>query len=285
MTQPIRQCVIPAAGLGTRFLPATKALPKELLPVGNRPAIQWGVEEAAAAGASEMVVVLSEGKELIRDHFAPSPALEDLLSARGKQAQLEAVRAVSSLASFTYTYQDEPLGLGHAVLCARDHVAQEPFFCLLPDDVSYGAAPVLSQLGEAFQRFGTTILALMRVTEEQISRYGSVAVAETVGRYHRVTNVVEKPAAKDAPSLLAIMGRYVLLPDIFDHLAHQSPGAGGEIQLTDGIGQMLGSGDIWGVEFEGELLDVGTLEGWYATMFRLAPEYAPKAFERAQSVH
>ncbi len=252
--------------------------------MGNRPAIQWGVEEAAAAGASEMVIVLSEGKELIRDHFAPSPALEELLRARGKETQLEAVRSVSSLAQFTYTYQDQPLGLGHAVLCAREHVRKDPFFCLLPDDVSYGAAPVLAQLGEAFQRFGTTVLALMRVSEEQISRYGSVAVAETVGKYHRVTGVVEKPAVKDAPSLLAIMGRYVLLPDIFDHLAHQAPGAGGEIQLTDGIGKMLGTGDIWGVEFDGELLDVGTLEGWYATLFRLAPAYAPKALEMAQSV-
>ncbi|MGC8460576.1 MAG: UTP--glucose-1-phosphate uridylyltransferase [Candidatus Dormibacteria bacterium] len=284
MTQPIQQCVIPAAGLGTRFLPATKALPKELLPVGNRPAIQWGVEEAVAAGASEMVIVLSEGKELIRDHFAPSPELEELLSKRGKVSQLETVQAVASLANFTYTYQEEPLGLGHAVLCARDCIRTAPFYCLLPDDVSYGTTPVLSQLGEAFQRFGTTILALMRVTEDQISRYGSVAIAETVGRYHRITHVVEKPAPKDAPSLLAIMGRYVLLPDIFDHLAHQEPGAGGEIQLTDGIGKMLGTGDIWGVEFEGELLDVGTLEGWYTTLFRLAPEYAPHAFEMAQSV-
>jgi UTP--glucose-1-phosphate uridylyltransferase len=263
----LRHCVIPAAGLGTRFLPATKALPKELLPVLDRPVIQWGVEEAVAAGATEMVVVISDGKELIQQHFTAQPALEALLEKRGK---LEAVRASDHLASFTWVRQDEPLGLGHAVLCAADAVGDRPFLCMLPDDLSYGPVPVLSQLVDAHHEYGTPILALMRVPRDQISRYGCAAIAASHGRVHRVSAVVEKPDAKDAPSDLAIMGRYVLTPDIFVALRATKAGAGGEIQLTDGIGALLDAGPVHGVEFTGELLDVGTPAGWLATNARLA---------------
>ncbi|MDQ6847423.1 MAG: UTP--glucose-1-phosphate uridylyltransferase [Candidatus Dormibacteraeota bacterium] len=266
----LRHCVIPAAGLGTRFLPATKALPKELLPVLDRPVIQWGVEEAVAAGAGEIVVVISEGKELIQEHFSVQPELEALLEKRGKLAELEAVRASEHLASFTWVHQDEPLGLGHAVLCAADAVGDQPFLCMLPDDLSYGPDPVLRQLVDAYREHQTPILALMRVPRHQISRYGCAAVAESHGRVHRVSAVVEKPKAEDAPGDMAIMGRYVLTPNIFEALRSTQPGAGGEIQLTDGIAALLDAGAVHGVEFTGELLDVGTPAGWLATNARLA---------------
>jgi UTP--glucose-1-phosphate uridylyltransferase len=266
----LRHCVIPAAGLGTRFLPATKALPKELLPVLDRPVIQWGVEEAVAAGASEMVVVISDGKELIQQHFSAQPELEALLESRGKLEELEAVRASDHLASFTWVRQDEPLGLGHAVLCAAEAVGDRPFMCMLPDDLSHGPDPVLRQLVDAYRAHDTPILALMRVPSDQISRYGCAAVAESHGRVHRLSGVVEKPKPEEAPSDLAIMGRYVLTPDIFEALRSIQPGAGGEIQLTDGIAALLDRGAVHGVEFTGELLDVGTPAGWLATNARLA---------------
>ena len=266
----LRHCVIPAAGLGTRFLPATKALPKELLPVLDRPVIQWAVEEAVAAGASEMVVVISEGKELIQQHFTAQPDLEALLDARGKMAELAAVRATDHLASFTWVRQEQPLGLGHAVLCTAEAIGDHPFLCMLPDDLSYGTVPVLRQLVDAHKEYGTPILALMRVPPDQISRYGCAAIAESHGRVHRLSAVVEKPDRREAPSDLAIMGRYVLTPDIFDALRDTAPGAGGEIQLTDGIGALIRNGAVYGVEFTGELLDVGTPAGWLATNAMLA---------------
>jgi UTP--glucose-1-phosphate uridylyltransferase len=266
----LRHCVIPAAGLGTRFLPATKALPKELLPVLDRPVIQWGVEEAVAAGASEMVVVISEGKELIQQHFTVQRALEELLESRGKLEELEAVRASDHLASFTWVRQEQPLGLGHAVLCAAEAVGDRPFLCMLPDDLSHGPDPVLRQLVDAYHKYGTPVLALTRVTPDEISRYGCAAIAESHGRVHRISAVVEKPKAAEAPSDLAIMGRYVLTPDIFAALRGTEPGAGGEIQLTDGIAALLDAGAVHGVEFTGELLDVGTPAGWLATNARLA---------------
>ncbi len=266
----LRHCVIPAAGLGTRFLPATKALPKELLPVLDRPVIQWGVEEAVAAGAAEVVVVISDGKELIQQHFTAQPQLEALLRSRGKLEELAAVRASDHLASFTWVRQDQPLGLGHAVLCAADAVGDNAFMCMLPDDLSYGQDPVLAQLVDVYREHGTAVLALARVARDQISRYGCAAVAESHGRVHRLSAVVEKPAPDEAPSDLAIMGRYVLTPDIFAALRETSPGAGGEIQLTDGIAALLDGGAVHGVEFTGELLDVGTPAGWLATNARLA---------------
>lgn len=268
----IRHCVIPAAGLGTRFLPATKALPKELLPVLDRPAIQWGVEEAVDAGAGEIVMVISEGKEPIREHFSPQPELERLLEERGKQAQLEGVRRPQELATFTWVSQDQPLGLGHAVLCAAEAVGDRPFMCMLPDDLSHGSTPVLRQLVDVHREHGTPVLALMRVAPEQISRYGCATIADSHGRVHRLSAVVEKPSPEEAASDLAIMGRYVLTGGIFDALRATNPGAGGEIQLTDGINALLAQGDVYGVEFSGELLDVGTPEGWLATNVRLALE-------------
>ncbi len=269
----VRHCVIPAAGLGTRFLPATKALPKELLPVLDRPVLQWGVEEARAAGIENVVMVISRGKELLAAHFDSAPELERTLEQRGKLDALRAATAPNALARFAYVYQPEPLGLGHAVLQARPVIQHNPFACLLPDDLSWGPTPVLKQLVDAHRELRTPILALMRVTPDQISRYGSVAVAESRGRLHRVTGMVEKPKAEEAPSLLAIMGRYVLTPAVMEALEHTRPGAGGEIQLTDGIAGALDDGPVWGLEFEGELLDVGTPEGWIKTLVRTARDH------------
>jgi UTP--glucose-1-phosphate uridylyltransferase len=239
----------------------------------DRPVLQWGVEEAVAAGLDTMVVVLSRGKELLAAHFDSAPELERTLEARGKHAGLEAVRRTQRLARFAYVYQPEPLGLGHAVLQARHVVGDRPFACLLPDDLSWAERPILAQLVDAQREVGTPMLALMRVPRERISRYGSVAIAESHGRLHRITAMVEKPAPDEAPSDLAIMGRYVLTPSVFEALASTRPGVGGEIQLTDGIAGALADGPIWGLEFEGELLDVGTPEGWLQALLRTAPSH------------
>ena len=270
-----RHCVIPAAGLGTRFLPATKAVPKELLPVLDRPVIQWAVEEAVAAGATDVVLVLAEGKEAIANHLLPDPPLERLLQERGKIRELEAVRRAGHLADVTVVYQAEPRGLGDAVLCAADVVGDRPFMCMLPDDLSVGDRPALSQLWEAHERHeASPIIALMRVPREEISRYGNADTDRTEGRDHHIRGLVEKPKTEDAKSDLAMMGRYVLTPDVFDALRETQPGALGEVQLTDGIAKLIGSHDVWGVELEGRLLDVGTPSGWLLTNVHLARDDA-----------
>ncbi len=268
----IRHCVVPAAGLGTRFLPATKVLPKEMLPVVDRPLIEWAIEEAMSAGASEIVLVIASGKELIQAHFEAQPELERVLEERGKQAELAAVRHSQEMAHITYVLQEKPLGLGHAVLCAASVVGDNPFFCMLPDDLSHAPTPILAQLRGAWEEVHAPVLALMRVGPEQISRYGCAAVGESRGLLHRVTAMVEKPKPEEAPSDLAIMGRYVLPGSVFEALRHIRPGAGGELQLTDGIAALLSEGPVWGLEFEGELLDVGTPDGWLSTNVRLACE-------------
>lgn len=268
----IRHCVVPAAGLGTRFLPVTKVLPKEMLPVVDRPVIEWAIEEAMAAGAAEIALVIANGKELIQAHFERQPELERVLVERGKLAELAAVRHSQELAHITYVLQEQPLGLGHAVLRTAEVVGDNPFLCMLPDDLSHASVPILAQLRQAWEKVHAPVLALMRVPPEQISRYGCATVAESRGRLHRVTGVVEKPRPEEAGSDLAIMGRYVLPGAIFDVLRRTRPGSGGELQLTDGIAGLLASGEVWGLEFDGELLDVGTPEGWLATNVRLASE-------------
>jgi UTP--glucose-1-phosphate uridylyltransferase len=268
----IRHCIIPAAGLGTRFLPATKALPKELLPVLDRPVLQWGVEEAVAAGCSSLIVITSRGKEVLAAHFDRAPELEHELEARGKVKELEAVRHAEHLARFSWVYQSEARGLGHAVLQAEHLVQGQTVACMLPDDLSWGPRPVLAQLVEAHRETRTTILALQRTPREEIVRYGCAAIAQSRGRLHRITGLVEKPALDEAPSDLAVMGRYVLSPGVMTALRTTSPGAGGEIQLTDGIAAVLRDEEVWGLEFEGELLDVGTPQGWLRTLLRLAAE-------------
>jgi len=271
-SRPVRKAVFPVAGMGTRFLPATKVLPKEMLPVVDGPVIEWAIEEAMAAGASEMVLVIANGKELIQAHFRPQPELERVLETRGKRAELAAVHHSQELAHIRYVLQEKPLGLRHAVLCAADVVGDNPFLCMLPDDLSHSPTPILAQLRNAWDEVQAPVLALMRVSGDEITRYGCATVAESRGRLHRVTEVVEKPKPGEAKSDLAIMGRYVLSPAIFDALRRTSPGAGGEIQLTDAIAGLIDQGEVWGLEFEGELLDVGTLDGWLTTNVRLAQE-------------
>jgi len=265
--------VIPAAGLGTRFLPATKELPKELLPVLDRPVIQWAAEEAVASGADEIVLVLAEGKEALARHLRPDPQLEHLLEERGKLPELEVVRRAGHLCQVTVAHQPSPRGLGDAVLCAAAAVGDRTFLCMLPDDLSIAEPPVLRQLSDAHDRLGTSILALMRVPGDQISRYGCADISDSQGRLHKVRGVVEKPSPAEAKSDLAVMGRYVLTPAIFPAIRETKPGALGEIQLTDAIARLLDTEEVWGVEFEGELLDVGTPKGWMATNLRLAREH------------
>ncbi|MGH7698324.1 MAG: UTP--glucose-1-phosphate uridylyltransferase [Candidatus Dormibacteria bacterium] len=261
----VRSVVVPAGGLGTRFLPATKALPKEMVPVGDRPSIQWGIEEAVASGIERAVIVTAPGKELIRAHFAPDPELERTLTERGSTELARRVAAISRLCQLDFVEQPQPRGLGDAVLCAAPLVAgEEAVAVLLPDDLFSGQPPLLGQLIEVFARHGGTVLALRRCPREQISRYG-VARVEGEGPVYRVTDLVEKPRAEEAPSDLALMGRYLLAPEVFTALEGTGPGSGGEIQLTDAIRGLAQEGRVVGLEFSGRLLDVGTMESWLAT--------------------
>ena len=236
-----------------------------------RPVIEWAAAEAVAAGATDLVLVLAEGKESVANHLLPDPPLERLLEERGKTHELEAVRRAGHLAAITVVYQAEPRGLGDAVLCAAEVVGNRPFMCMLPDDLSVGRTPVLSQLWAAHERHGRNpVLAFMRVPRDEITRYGNPAVDQAQGRDYRVRGLVEKPRAEDATSDFAVMGRYVLTPDVFPALRETKPGALGEVQLTDGIAKLISRREVWGVEFEGELLDVGTPAGWLSTNVRLA---------------
>jgi UTP--glucose-1-phosphate uridylyltransferase len=245
--------------------------------------IQWAVEEAVASGADEIVLVLAEGKEALAAHLRPDLPLERLLEERGKFAELEAVRKAGNLCRVTVARQTAPRGLGDAVLCAADAVGDRTFLCMLPDDLSVADPPLLRQLWEAHEQLGTSILALMRVPGDQISRYGCAEIGESRGKLHRVQGLVEKPRPGEAKSDLAVMGRYVLTPAIFPAIRDTQPGALGEIQLTDAISKLLASGEVWGLEFEGELLDVGTPAGWLATNLRLAQQYPEFSSVVAQS--
>ncbi len=231
---PVRKAVIPAAGLGTRILPATKAIPKELLALVDRPMIQYVVEEAAGAGIEEGVIVTSPGKQALVDHFSPAPELEHALEVKGKQELLDAVRATTTIARVTFVTQDEPLGLGHAVLCARDAVGAEPFAVLLPDELFFGPQLVRALI-DRHDRLGASVIAVMEMPAEEISNYGVVDPEPVDEDVVRVKRFVEKPTATEAPSNLGSVGRYVLTPDVFDTLEATKPGSGGEIQLTDGI--------------------------------------------------
>jgi UTP--glucose-1-phosphate uridylyltransferase len=279
--------VVPAGGLGTRFLPATKALPKEMVPVGDRPAIQWGLEEAVASGIKRAVIVTAPGKDLIRAHFSPDPELVRLLEARGSQELADRVRRIAEICELHFVEQPQPLGLGHAVLCASELVRGEAGVAvLLPDDLFLGEPPLLAQLIAAHAREGCTVLALRRCPKDQLSRYG-VAAVEGDGPIFRVTDVVEKPEPGDAPSDLAMMGRYVLTEEVFTALQTTTPGKGGEVQLTDAVRSLTGQGRVVGVEFTGQLLDVGTLDSWMATNAAMVwkdPELGPALRERVRQM-
>jgi UTP--glucose-1-phosphate uridylyltransferase len=269
----VRKAIITAAGLGTRFLPVSKAQPKEMLPLLDKPTIQYGVEEAMASGIEEVVMVIGGGKRAIVDHFDRSREIEYYLAERGKEdllAILAEVDALTDRVELAYVQQKEPLGLGHAVGCAHRLVEGEPAAVLLPDDVILGAEPCLAQLIRAHEETGATVIATRRVARDQISRYGILATGSSSGRLHEVVDLVEKPSAEDAPSDLAIFGRYVLLPGVMRAIAGTSPGAGKEIQLTDAIRSTLKSAPVVAWEFEGDYYDTGTLPGYLRANLALA---------------
>ncbi len=267
MIPKVRKAVFPAAGLGTRFLPATKAQPKEMLPLVDKPLIQYGVEEAIQSGIQNVIIVTGRGKTAIEDHFDKSFELEQLLESRGKTDLLASVREITDPVDVAYIRQREALGLGHAVLRARAIVGNEPFAVVLSDDVIDAEIPALKQLLDVYEFFGAPVLALMEAPEDSISAYG-VVDAEPVhhngarDRLYRIRNLVEKPKPEDAPSNLAIIGRYVLTPEIFNSLEEVQPGSLGEIQLTDGLKHMLRNRPIYGYRFEGKRYDAGDKLGF-----------------------
>jgi UTP--glucose-1-phosphate uridylyltransferase len=252
----VRTAVIPAAGLGTRFLPATKAQPKGLLPIVDTPAIQLVVEEALAAGLDDVIVVIGPGQEALRAHFAPDPALEAELEARGKTHALERVRRATR-PEVRFVVQEEPLGLGHAVATGAFVATDEPFAVLLADDLIDPSVPLLRDLLTAAGRTGASVLAAMHVGEREISMYGCIEPGETDGDLVRVASIVEKPDPADAPSDLAVIGRYILTPGIVDALARTQPGAGGEVQLTDAIGLLVADEPVYALPFDHGRYDVG----------------------------
>ncbi|MFF8353102.1 UTP--glucose-1-phosphate uridylyltransferase GalU [Streptomyces chartreusis] len=269
----VRKAVIPAAGLGTRFLPATKATPKEMLPVVDKPAIQYVVEEAAAAGLDDVLMITGRHKRAIEDHFDNAFELEQALAAKGDSVRLDAVRDPARLADIHHIRQGDPLGLGHAVLCARHHVGDQPFAVLLGDDLIDPRETLLSRMLEMRDRREGSVIALMEVPPEQIHLYGCAAVEPTgEDGVVRVTGLVEKPSREDAPSHYAVIGRYVLDPAVFGVLEHTPPGRGGEIQLTDALQDLAAGGTVHGVVFDGLRYDTGDKADYLRTVVRLACE-------------
>ena len=267
MIAPVRKAVFPAAGLGTRFLPATKAQPKEMLPLVDKPLIQYGVEEAIHSGIRNIIIVTGRGKSAIEDHFDVSFELEQVLEAKGKQELLKIVRDVSDMIDVAYVRQKEALGLGHAILRAKELVGHEPFAAVLSDDVIDSKVPAIRQLLDVYEFYGAPVVALMEVPGDAISAYGAVdaePIADNSGRdrLFRISNMVEKPKPSEAPSNLAIIGRYVLTPQIFDSLESIGPGSGGEIQLTDGLKHLLQNEPVYGYRFEGTRYDAGDKLGF-----------------------
>ncbi len=278
----VRKAVLPVAGLGTRFLPATKAQPKEMLPVVDKPLIQYAVEECVAAGIEHVVLVTGRGKDAIEDHFDAAPELENFLERRGRQDLAELVRTISNLARFSYTRQKEPLGLGHAVLSARDLVGEEPFAVLLGDVILTGPVTATRQLMDLFAETGTGVLTVVEVPREEVSRYGIIEPAEIQpwrGRtIYRIRDLVEKPSPEEAPSTLAVVGRYVLPPAIFEALEQTPPGRGGEIQLTDALRILARQQGLWAIPWDGRAYDAGDKLGFLQATVEMAlenPELGP----------
>ena len=292
MAQTVRKAVFPVAGLGTRFLPATKAMPKEMLPVVARPLSQYAVEEAAAAGITEMIFITGRGKRSIEDHFDKAYELESELQARGKKALLEAVKdAVPNGINCVYIRQAEPLGLGHAVLCARQVVGNEPFAILLADDLMQPGAdgvPVLKQMVDLYARQHASVLAVQEVRRDETPSYGIVSSTPWAERTSRITGIVEKPKPENAPSTLAVVGRYLLSPMIFDHLANLKPGAGGEIQLTDALAKLVNEQPVLAYNFEGRRYDCGSKIGYLQATVEFGlqhPEVGPEFKEFLKTIN
>jgi UTP--glucose-1-phosphate uridylyltransferase len=280
MSQKVRKAVFPAAGLGTRFLPATKASPKEMLPLVDKPLIQYVVEEAVASGIESVIIVTGRGKAAIEDHFDISFELEKLLQERGKEEELKATRAISEMARVSYVRQREALGLGHAVLQSRDLVGDEPFAVMLSDDIIDSKTPALKQLLDVYEKYDAPVVAVFEVEGEAISRFGVIDGQEVEDGVYKIKDMVEKPKFSEAPSDLAIIGRYILTPDIFDEIEKTRPGAIGEIQITDAMRSLLKKRPFYAVRFKGTRYDAGDKLGFLIATVEfalkhddLAPEF------------
>lgn len=258
----VRKAIIPAAGLGTRFLPATKAQPKEMLPIVDKPTIQYIIEEAVASGIEEILIITGRNKKCIEDHFDKSVELEMELEKNGKEDLLEMVRGISDMVDIHYIRQKEPKGLGHAILCARAFVGNEPFAVLLGDDVVDSEVPCLKQLMDCYKEYKTSILGVQTVNQEDVNKYGIVDGIHIEDRVYKVKKLVEKPAVEEAPSNVAILGRYIITPQIFDILQNTKPGKGNEIQLTDALQTLIENEAMYAYNFEGRRYDVGDKLGF-----------------------
>ena len=288
MAQKIRKAVFPAAGLGTRFLPATKASPKEMLPLVDKPLIQYGVEEAVASGIESILIITGRGKSAIEDHFDISFELEHTLRERGKDQLLKIARSVSELARISYVRQQEALGLGHAILQARDFVADEPFAVMLPDDIVDAETPALRQMLKVYEEYDAPVLGTMQIEGEAISRFGVIDAEEVSDGVYKIRDMVEKPPFAEAPSDLAIIGRYILTPDIFDEIERTGRGAGGEIQITDAMRSLLKRRPFYAVRFEGTRHDAGDKLGFLIATVEFAlkhPDLAPEFTEYLRSLN
>ncbi|WP_431800788.1 UTP--glucose-1-phosphate uridylyltransferase GalU [Halobacillus andaensis] len=268
----VKKAIIPAAGLGTRFLPATKAMPKEMLPIVDKPTIQYIVEEAIASGIEDIIIVTGKGKRAIEDHFDYSFELEQNLMEKGKFDLLSEVQKSANLVDIHYIRQKEPQGLGHAIWCARKFIGNEPFAVLLGDDIVRADTPCLKQLMDQYDKYESSVLGVQTVAREEVNRYGIVAGKPVTKRLHTVNGLVEKPKIEEAPSNLAILGRYVLTPAVFDILSNQKPGTGNEIQLTDAIAELNRSEHVFAYDFEGTRYDVGEKMGFIKTTLEMALE-------------
>lgn len=270
MTNKIRKAVFPAAGLGTRFLPATKASPKEMLPLVDKPLIQYVVEESVASGIESILIITGRDKSAIENHFDISFELEQILLERGKRDLFDEVRAISDIAQISYTRQKQALGLGHAIYQAKDFVGNEPFAALLADDIVDSETPALQQMVEVFEKYDAPVIATMQVEGEDISRFGVIDADEVEPNVYRIKDMVEKPAFADAPSDLAIIGRYIFTPDIFQAIEQTTPGSGGEIQITDAMRILLKTRPFYAVKLEGKRHDAGDKLGFLIATVELA---------------
>lgn len=291
-TQRVRKAVIPAAGLGTRFLPATKAIPKEMLPIVDIPTVQYIVEEAVASGIEEILIITNSNKHCMENHFDKDYELEARLTESGKMKEVEMINDIANMANIYYVRQKEPKGLGHAVLCAKSFIGNEPFAVLLGDDVviNKGGEPALQQLIHAYDKHRASVVGVQTVAEDQVSKYGIVAPNQNVpadGRAVKLDNMVEKPSREEAPSQMAVLGRYVLTPEIFELLESQGAGAGGEIQLTDAICRLIDTQAVYAYDFEGIRYDVGDKFGFIKATIDFAldrPELRDQVMEYIQSI-
>ena len=282
----LRKAVIPVAGLGTRFLPATKTVPKELLPIVDIPSIQYVVQEAVEAGIQEIIFVTGRGKDGIEDHFDEAPELEQILAERGQAETVQQLRRIAEMTEVVSVRQKKPLGLGHAVLCARDLVGDEPFAVMLADDLIDSETPCIRQLLEIFEQKNESVIALMEVPREDVHRYGVIKGKSINHRLYQIEAMVEKPPANEAPSPMAIIGRYILRPEIFAILESLPAGNGGEIQLTDGLSQLVRERKVYGCVFQGERYDIGDKFGFVRATVAYAlkrPDLRDKVIEYLKS--